>query len=286
MHYDRRVNSLRPSASEAAAAWRDLVVAEREQVEGLANRPRPEDFYGPVAQSFKADPQRRDEPLLDVLRALVRPEETWIDVGAGGGRYALPIALLARRVYAVEPSGGMRDAIQEAAREHGIDNIEVFDERWPGASSAPAADVAFISHVGYDIAEIGAFLDEMEAHAARLCVAVLFDRAPISDFATLWAPVHGAERHLLPGMAEFVALLFARGATPELRFLNLAPRVYPDLEALQRSARRPLWVLEGSEQDKRLAEAVRARAVRVEGGFALSRASRRLGVATWEPVRG
>ena len=102
------MNVLRPSASEAATAWRDLVLAEREQVESLPDRPRPQDFYGPVAQSFKADPHRTDEPLLDVLRALVRPDETWIDVGAGGGRYALPIALLARRVYAVEPSAGMR----------------------------------------------------------------------------------------------------------------------------------------------------------------------------------
>ncbi len=276
---------LRPSASEAATAWHDLVIAEREQVESLPDRPRPEDFYGSVAQSFTADPQRTDEPLLDVLRSLVRPEETWIDIGAGGGRYTLPIALLARRVFAVEPSAGMRTAIQQAASEHAIGNIDVFDERWPSPSSAPVADVAFISQVGYDIAEIGAFLDEMEAHASRLCVAVLFSRAPISEFAPLWAPVHGEERHLLPAMGEFVTLLFARGAAPELRFLSLPPRIYPDLESLQRSARRPLWVLEGSVQDDRLAGAVRTQSVPMNSGFALSLAQRRLGIVTWEPVR-
>jgi SAM-dependent methyltransferase len=277
---------LRPSVSEAATAWHDLVVAEREQVENLPDRPRLEDFYGPVAQSFKADPHRTDEPLLDVLRSLVRPDEAWIDIGAGGGRYALAIALLARRVYAVEPSAGMRSAIVEAAREEAIGNLEVFDERWPGPSTAPVADVAFISHVGYDIAEIGTFLDEMDAHASRLCVAVLFDRAPISDFAPLWLTVHGEERALLPGMGEFMTLLFARGATPDLHFVSLAPRVYPDLDALQRSARRPLWVLEGTAKDQQLAAAVRAQAVPIDGGFALSSARRRLGIATWEPVRG
>jgi SAM-dependent methyltransferase len=216
---------------------------------------------------------------------MVRRDETWIDIGAGGGRYTLAIALLARRVYAVEPSAGMRNALQEAARAHGIDNLEVFDERWPGPSTAPIANVAFISQVGYDIAEIGGFLDEMEAHASRLCVAVLFDPAPISDFAPLWAPVHGQERRLLPAMGEFVTLLFARGATPDVRFLSLPPRLYADIESLQRSARRPLWVIEGSEKDARLREAVRASAIPVEGGLVLSRAPRRVGVVTWEPVR-
>jgi SAM-dependent methyltransferase len=277
------VNVLRPSATEAEAAWRELVIAEREQVETLPDRPRPADFYAPVAQSFKADPRRVDEPLLDVLRALVRPDETWIDIGAGGGRYALPIALLARRVYAVEPSAGMRAAITEASRENGIENLDVFDERWPGPSTAPVADVAFISHVGYDIADIGPFLDEMEAHASQRCVAVLFNRAPISEFAALWRPVHGEERVLLPAMGEFMTLLFARGASPELRFIDLAPRVYEDLGALQRSARRPLWVLEGSAKDRRLIEAVRDLAIEVDGGYVLGRAQRRLGVAIWEP---
>jgi SAM-dependent methyltransferase len=277
------VNLLRPSAAEAAEAWRQLVIAEREQVENLSNRPRPEDFYGPVAESFKADPRRTDEPLLDALRALVQPDEAWIDIGAGGGRYSLAIALLTRRVYAVEPSAGMRNALAEAASENGIDNIEVFDERWPGESHAPVADVAFISHVGYDIAEIGPFLDMMDAHATRLCVDVMFSEAPITEWAPLWEPVHGEPKHLLPSAGEMMTLLFARGHTPEVRFIDVPRRVFPDMETVLRSARRPLWVLEGSQQDERLGAAVRDQAVQVEGGYALSRVPRRLGILTWRP---
>jgi hypothetical protein len=112
---------------------------------------------------------------------------------------------------------------------------------------------------------------------------VLFHRAPLSDFAALWAPVHGEERVQLPAMGELMTLLFARGATPELRFLDLPPRVYADLEALQHAVRRPLWVLEGSEKDVRLAGAVRDLAIAVDGGYVLNRARRRLGIATWEP---
>jgi SAM-dependent methyltransferase len=272
---------LRPSAAAAAEAWRTIVVAEREQVERLPNRPRPEDFYGPVAESFKADPHRTNDPLLDILRPMVRPDETWLDVGAGGGRYTLPIALLARRVFAVEPSAGMRGVMVEACREFGIDNVDVFDERWPCASTTPIADVGFISQVGYDIPEFDAFLDELEAHSRRLCVAVLFARAPISDFAPLWPLVHSQERVLLPGLAEFSALLFAKGRLPETRLLTIPPRTFPDLPSLHAAVRRPLWVLEATEADRRLAQAVRQLAVPVKDGVALSTEPRKLAVVTW-----
>jgi hypothetical protein len=275
---------LRPSAADLAEAWRVVVTAEREQVERLPNRPRPEDFYAPISDSFRADPQRTGEALLDLLRGMVRPGETWMDIGAGGGRYALPIALLARRVYAIEPSHGMRTALAASAREHGINNVEIFDERWPGNSTAPIADVSLICHVGYDIADIGPFIDQMEAHTRRQCVAVLFDASPITDFAPLWEPVHGEPRALLPGMRELTALLFARGSFPETSMLSLPPRTYESREALLRAVRRPLWVLEGTPEDDRLRRAVETNAVEVDGGVALRSQPRRLGIVRWEPA--
>ncbi|HLF78419.1 MAG TPA: methyltransferase domain-containing protein [Dehalococcoidia bacterium] len=275
--------TLRPSAAEAADAWRALVVAEREQVERLPNRPRPEDFYAPVAESFRAEARRGGEPLLDYLLSLVQSDETWLDIGAGGGRYTLPIALLAARVFAIEPSQGMRSVLSASAREEGITNLEVFDERWPGPSEAPIADVAFISQVGYDIEEFGAFLDQMEAHARRLCVAVMFERSPIAEFAALWPDVHGEERILLPALPELLTLLFARGRRPAVHGLYLPPRTYASLDALHRAARRPLWVREGSAQDQRLGVAVKDIAKAVEEGFTLNSRERYLGVVTWRP---
>ena len=275
--------TLRPSAEQALAAWRALVEAERDQVERLPDRPRPEDFYAPVAETFRADPRRTDDPTLERLLGLVRPEETWLDLGAGGGRFSLPIALRARRLYAVEPSAGMREVLTNAAREHGIENIDVFDERWPSPSKAPVADVGYISHVGYDIADIGPFLDQLEAHSRRLCVAVLFEHAPISDFAPLWQPVHGEPRVRLPGLAELVALLFARSRVPRIDGFMLPRRSFSDVEALHTAARRPLWVLPDTPQDERLARAVRDLAVTTPDGVALTARDRFVAIVTWEP---
>ena len=57
-----------------------------------------------------------------------------------------------------------------------------------------AADVALISHVGYDVEDIGPFLDAMEGSARRLCVAVLLERPPPTPADRLWPLIHGVER--------------------------------------------------------------------------------------------
>src|SRR5215813_12385434 len=98
---------LRPTAANAIQAWRERVSANREQAERVRQGTPPRDFYAAVASDFRADPRRMNEPALDVLRSLVEAGETWLDIGAGGGRYALPLALSAGRVIAIEPSEGM-----------------------------------------------------------------------------------------------------------------------------------------------------------------------------------
>jgi SAM-dependent methyltransferase len=277
--------SLRPSAQAATEAWRVLVEAEKQQVESLPNRPRPEDFYAPVATAFRDDPRRTNDLVLELLLPLVGGSETWLDLGAGGGRYTLPVALRARFVYAVEPSAGMREVLQAGAREHGIYNLDVFAERWPSThSEAPIADVGFMSQVGYDIADIGPFLDQLEAHSRRLCVAVLYDRSPITDLAPLWQPVHGEPRVRLPALRELTALLFARGADVKINGVPLPPRTFASVEALHEAARRPLWVLPDTPEDARLGAAVRALAQPVRDGVGLVTRPQFLAVVTWQPA--
>jgi SAM-dependent methyltransferase len=276
-------STLRPTEAQALEAWRVLVAGERQQVERLPNRPRPADFYAPIAQSFRDDPRRTDDPALDLVLAQVKTGETWLDLGAGAGRFALPIALRARRVFAVEPSAGMVAALRESMQAESIENIDVFAERWPGPTAIPPADVGFIGHVGYDIEAIGPFLDQLERYATRLCAALLFVVSPTSDFAPLWQAVHGEERVTLPGLRELSALLYARGRRPETHLIELPPRVFKDLESLQAAARRPTWVLPDSEQDEKLKAACKALAVGVEGEVALSTETRALGLITWRP---
>src|SRR5438093_12952627 len=99
---------LRPDAARAAAEWSDRVRANREQVDQYREAGFRGDFYAPMAPQFAADPRRQDDAVLDALLGLTETNQTWLDIGAGGGRYTLPIALRVRSVVAVEPSAGMQ----------------------------------------------------------------------------------------------------------------------------------------------------------------------------------
>src|SRR5688572_9072987 len=163
--------SLIPAGAAAEEIWAERVRSNREQVDRFREVGDEADFYGSVATMFRDDPRRQHESALNVLRQVVGPDEVWLDIGAGAGRYALPIALLAREVIALDASPGMLEQLRQAMTEAGVSNIRTIEARWP-VEEPPRADVAFIAHVGYDIEAIGPFLDAMESAARQRCVAM------------------------------------------------------------------------------------------------------------------
>ncbi|HLT20357.1 MAG TPA: class I SAM-dependent methyltransferase [Thermomicrobiales bacterium] len=245
-----RQSMLRPDPELLGQEWERIVEEEYEQVESVREW-HDDDYYRPIAHHFTEDPHRTDDEILNRLLALGGPETTWLDVGAGGGRYALPLALHSKAVIAVEPSEGMRQVLAEQAKLHGITNLEIRDYRWPEGSDTVSADISLNAHVGYDIRPINAFIDGLERASRELCVALMMDRAPSGGFVRLWERIHGFKRQQLPAMREFVTLLLARGATPEIEIFPRDFRPKDEQELLQ-SARRRLWLVEGSEKDQLL----------------------------------
>ena len=271
-------------------AWAARVRANREQVDRVREVPDGPDFYAPVSSLFRADPARTDEPALDALLALVRPGETWLDIGAGAGRYALPIAAALApsggSVVAIDPSMAMLGALGEQGAAAGISNVRAVEGRWPPADPAPfAADVALIAHVSYDIEAIGPFLRAMEAAARRMCVAILMERQPASVADVCWPPVHGESRIALPALPEFLELLRALGREPAVQHFAREPRRFESREQLEGFLRRHLWIDAGSDKDRRFQAALDAQIVEDETGIGLaSQHPMPIGVVTWDPT--
>jgi SAM-dependent methyltransferase len=278
-----RPDVLRPSAQEALLAWAARIESDREQVDRCREVDDPADFYAPVANRFRMDPRRQDD-VVGILRALTKPGDTWLDIGSGGGRYALPLAMEVARVIAVDPSPSMLAVLAGGMREHGVTNITLVEARWPTDEGVvPYADVALMAHVGYDIAAIGPFLEAAERTARRACVAVMGEGAMTTAATLFWEPVHGEPRVALPALPELLTLLVARGCLPEVTLARRPPPAFPTLDELVAMARRQLWVRPGSASDARLVTLVRAAATQREDGWTLDRAVSRIGVVTWAP---
>lgn len=275
-----------------AETWARRVRANAAQVDRFRETPDGPDFYRSVSRMFVADSARAGDPVLDALVAASRPGETWLDIGAGAGRYALPLARHVRRVIAVDPSTSMLDALRSGASGAGIANIEVLEGRWPPderlrttLGPTPNADVALIAQVGYDVAEIVPFLDAMEAAARRACVAVLMDQSPASVAAPFWPLVHGEERVPLPALGQLVELLEARGASPAVAEATVERRTWGDLDELLAFLRRQLWTTPGSAADGRLLAALdELGAIGADGSVTLPTGpALAIGVVTWPP---
>ena len=132
-----------------AADWAATVRANADQVERFRAAPDGPDFYAPVTSMFVADPARRDDPVVEALLAMAQPGDTWLDIGAGAGRYALPLARAVAAVIAIDPSQAMLAALDRGAAEADIANVRAIVGRWPADADLrltlgpdPVADVA------------------------------------------------------------------------------------------------------------------------------------------------
>ena len=138
----------------ATQRWKQMVQAEHAQSErAMGGVSPPEDRWRPYAQQFKSDPRRTGDGLVNRLREEVAPHHTLLDVGAGGGRLALPAAIHCRSVVAVEPSPSMGEVLRQQASESSISNVSVVQARWEEAEVEPA-DLVLCAHVLYVVADI------------------------------------------------------------------------------------------------------------------------------------
>lgn len=275
-------DSLRPSVDDALAAWRARVVADMEQVERAREVADPADFYAPVTSRFRMDPRRMDDPSLNALLSLAQPDDVWLDVGAGGGRYALPLALAVREVVAIDPSPSMLGALRDDASAVGVENVRVIEARWPMVDP-PSGDVALMAHVGYDIAEIAPFLDALESASRRLCVAVMGESAMTTVATLFWDRIHGEPRVRLPALPELLVLLAARGVVPEVRLVDRSPPSFASLDEAVAMARRQLWLREGSEKDARLRLLATESVTERDGRYAFEWQPTKIGIVSWSP---
>lgn len=260
----------------AIQTWTEMVRVEHEQSDRTRGQ-RPTDSWATAAHHFKDDPFRTDDAVVEALRSHLIQGETLLDVGAGGGRLALPLALTCRSVIAVEPSPGMCAVFRATAAEFNIRNVSLIESDWLNAATEPA-DVVLCSNVLYVIPDISAFVSKLDRHAGRLVLVVLMRTPPRSQVHHIWEVVHGEPRLSLPTVPQLLPVLDELGIRPEiadlpeqppLRFATredaiagIAPQLYvkPDTPEMQRleqflndSLQRQdgAWQLEGAQPVRR-----------------------------------
>ena len=158
------------------------------------------------------------EPLAVALRSAVRASDTVLDVGAGAGRYTFAVAPLVRHVTAVEPSAGMRAALQEEATRRGVTNVTIVPSAWQAADVEPH-DFVFVANVLYFVRDIVPFVDKLNRNARRGCCIIhrVEERASIyGELLSDIAPARPPEA----GFLDLYNLLFSIGIRANVQLVR------------------------------------------------------------------
>jgi SAM-dependent methyltransferase len=175
---------------------------------------------------------------------------TLLDVGCGPGAIALAVAGRLARVYGLDFSRGMLDALMENAAARGLNNVEPIQRAWEEDwADVPACDlvVASRSTLVNDLADALARLDAKANR--RVCLTSLvggrFVHAGILQAL-------GRENEPLPDYIYVLNILYQMGRQPRLDYIRSERRqaAAPDLDTLVRRVAFSLGELNEAEKER------------------------------------
>ncbi|HNX16953.1 MAG TPA: class I SAM-dependent methyltransferase [Methanoregula sp.] len=130
------------------------------------------------------------------LRAMNIPDGSRVlDIGAGPGTYAVPLAARGCKVTVVEPSQVMRDALAENMRENGTGEISIIPKRWEDVKVEDIGEPfdAVIASYSLTMMDIGKALAKMQACCFGTVHLFWFMTSPawVQVNKDLWPLLHG-----------------------------------------------------------------------------------------------
>lgn len=215
-------------AADAAGRWRRLVEGRLAEIERLTPGAGALDgtWWDRRAERKPlsvrpAEPEK--DPLLRRLLRVAERSSTVLDVGAGTGRFAIPLAERVDHVTAVDPSRAMLDTLRRGAEERGLRNLEAVRSLWADAETAEA-DVVFSSFVMTLVPDGVAFVRKMEASARRHVFLYLGAYSGDAVLDPMWRYFHDEPRAPGPTYLDALALLEEEGIAPDVKVVELKNR--------------------------------------------------------------
>jgi SAM-dependent methyltransferase len=150
-----------------------------------------------------------------------------LDIGAGPGTLAIPLAPLVKEVTAVEPGAGMISVLNERAGRDGITNITCIRKQWEDIDLSLDLTIPFdivIASLSLTMYDIQKALRKMDAASSGSVHLFWFVDMPFWErmYADLWEPLHGSTYHAGPKADCLFGVLYQMGIYPDVTMLPLA----------------------------------------------------------------
>jgi ubiquinone/menaquinone biosynthesis C-methylase UbiE len=169
-----------------------------------------------------------DERVKMTIAALpLKKDARVLDIGAGPGTLALPIAPFVREITAVEPGAGMVEVLKRHADQGGIRNISCVQKTWeevdPPRDLAPPYDIV-IASLSLTMHDIRDALAKMDAVCSGSVHLFWFADMPFWErmSADLQEPLHGRPYYSGPKADCLFGVLYQMGILPDVTMLPMA----------------------------------------------------------------
>jgi SAM-dependent methyltransferase len=202
--------------------WRE---AWKEQ-NRIRREPNPSTFWDGRAREFSLHAGSSPYTNEFIERLGLRPGQTVLDIGAGSGTLALPLARDGHGVFAVDFSPGMLDALERSARQEGLDIIRTalldFNAPWEDWEAAGitenSVDIAIASRSTM-VKDLREAFEKLE-HAAceKVAVTVATEYGP-RGIRRMGESFQGIP-YFIPDYIFAVNILFQMNRYPCLSFID------------------------------------------------------------------
>jgi SAM-dependent methyltransferase len=196
-----------------------------------------------------------------------------LDIGAGTGTLAVPLAVKGCRVTVIEPSEPMREGLAQNQRLAGVQDIAVIPRRWEDVSFEELGgpfDVVIASY-SLTMADIGAALLKMQACCNGTIHLFWFLTPPswVRVSHDLWPQLHGTEYTGEPLADCLWQVLYERGIYADISVeQKKKPTLYPAIADAVREYYQRLNCLT-PRQEKILYDYFQSNLLHSSGGYQL-----------------
>ena len=205
----------------ALERWATLVRARRQQMDAqlAAIGGPPEDWWAGRSAMFArsiGDPAAAPPFGLQQIGDRLDRRETLIDIGAGAGRYSVPLSRVLAHVTLVEPSPAMTEHARAAFTAAGRDNFTIVEREWPGAR-VPRASAVLMANVLAPVEDLEGFLRPALRRATDWLFIIhgsVGDRAAVPN--RIAEAFHGEPHVPNPVAADLIPALHELGIYPDI----------------------------------------------------------------------
>jgi len=168
-----------------------------------------------------------DDRVMTTVHSLdINKNSRVLDIGAGPGTLAIPLASRVREVTAIEPGEGMVQILNERMIQEGITNIRTIKKRWEDIDLATDLDGQYdvvIASLSLTMEDIRKALQKMDAASRDSVYLFWFVDMPFWErmYADLWKPLHGTDYHSGPKADCLFGVLYQTGIYPNVEMLPL-----------------------------------------------------------------